>query len=551
MRALALFLVLLLPLQVSAAPTEFNSTSFRVTDLIFGGTGFLRSNGGVSPPTITSGPTASTIGDTTATIAWQTNVNTLGTVQIGVTSGTYAAQAYSSTTVPDRTNHSVQLSGLTKGVTYFVRLTVVDAFGNTVVAPEFSFTTQIGDVTPPAITTGPSVAQNAASAVTITWETNELSGSIVTYGIESASENRIGDSDERVTFHQIRITGIAPGQTYLFRVESRDDAGNIGSSAVASFTTQSAPGIAGVEIRDITLSTANVEWRTSVPATTLIEYGTRSGDYTTEVENTELSETHFVRLTGLTSGTTYYARLSGVDANGKRLQSDEYVFRSVTLPSITSVVVTEITADSALVRWEATSEVDGIVQYVPRDSASGAVPGVTAVAELKRSHEVRVTGLFADTEYSLSVTGRDAFGNQALPATATIRTGPDTTPPVIESLRTDTTVDFGSRQSVQVLVSFGLSEPGKAVLEYGEGAAGPMPQRVETDDSFSSSKFLVIPGLRPGDSYHFRIVATDRGGNRVESPEYLVLAPTQPVSLLDLIFGQVQRNFGWLSNLGG
>ena len=60
---------------------------------------------------------------------------------------------------------------------------------------------------------------------------------------------------------------------------------------------------------------------------------------------------------------------------------------------------------------------------------------------------------------------------------------------------------------------------------------------------------MVIPGLEPGQSYHYRIVAQDRVGNQSTSSDYLVLAPSQPVSLLDLIFSQIRINFGWLSQL--
>ena len=65
----------------------------------------------------------------------------------------------------------------------------------------------------------------------------------------------------------------------------------------------------------------------------------------------------------------------------------------------------------------------------------------------------------------------------------------------------------------------------------------------------SKNKFMVIPGLQPGETYHYRIVVTDRAGNKAVSPEYLVLTPVQQPSVFDLIAAQFLRNFSFFGNL--
>ena len=112
-------------------------------------------------------------------------------------------------------------------------------------------------------------------------------------------------------------------------------------------------------------------------------------------------------------------------------------------------------------------------------------------------------------------------------------------------------MDLGSTQTVQVLISFGLSKPSHAYIEYGSGATGDYEKKVTTDTDLSVSKFMVIPGLIPGNSYHFRIVATDRSGNVLETPDYLVLAPSQQPDLFSLILDQIKVNFSFLGNIGG
>lgn len=537
---------------VFAAATEFTSPTYSIGSVIFGGTGTLRFPQSSSSPTITAGPTVIDITTTTATVEWTVDRNTTGIVFVGTTSGVYVFQAGDAFT-PTIQNHSVDLNFLTKGTTYFYKVRSVDSFGNAVESAEGTFTSDAGDITPPVITSGPTVAQTSAGQVTVSWVTNELSNSIVEYGIGSVTDNSAGRTDELSLLHQVVLNGVLGNQTYQYRVKSRDAASNLVTSATGTFVTVSSPSITEVRITDVTLNSAVVQWRTTVPSSTTLRYGTRSGTYTETIDDPSLSETHLVRLTGLENGTTYYLRLSGADGSGSRLNSDEYLFQTVILPQIDDLIVFDIESRTAKLRWAASAEVDAFVRYEIINTEDQTLIGkkfATGDDQLSLEHVIQLDDLEADSEYSVSVIGKDVFGNQAISPTKRFRTLPDNTPPVIENLRSDTTIDLGSRQTVQVLVSFGISESAKALIEYGEGAAGPYTKKVDTDIGFSRNKFMVIPGLKPGDSYHFRVVATDRSGNVAESPDYLVLAPAQPVSLLDLIFGQIRLNFGWLQRLG-
>jgi hypothetical protein len=169
-------------LPVLAAPTEFDSSNFTIGSVIFGGTGVLRFPQASSPPVITLGPTISAITTTSARVSWTTDRNTTGLVLVGTVSGTYTLQAGDAFT-PTIASHSVDLNFLIKGTHYFYKVRSVDTFGNAVESAEAQFTSDPGDITPPVITAGPTAAQNSGSQVTITWTTNEVSSSIVDYGI--------------------------------------------------------------------------------------------------------------------------------------------------------------------------------------------------------------------------------------------------------------------------------------------------------------------------------------------------------------------------------
>ena len=550
MRRLSLFFLLLtLPGLTMAAPTRFSSPNFGVESIIFGGTGLLHSTGDSIPPNIMSGPTVSSVLTTALTVTWSTDKATTSVVMLGQVPGIYTS-VYGQIDRAVFTQHIVQVSQLTKATTYYYVVRSVDVAGNLVQSTEHQVVTDPGDITSPVVTNGPSIAQPSATSIIVTWQTDKIANTIVEYGLQNVTENSAGKPDELTTFHQVQVNGLLANQSYVLRIRSKDASGNQYNGALQTVKTPNSPSITNVQITDITLNSALVQWQTSTAATSVVNYGTATGQPTLVQSDTTVTQNHLLRLTGLGTGTTYYVKLAGQDASNNRLLSDEYIFKTVVLPVITSFTVSAITAGSAHLAWVSSSDIDELIRYTVQTNDDPKLVGKQLSAgndKLVSNHLYDLNDLSDNTDYSVSVIGKDVFGNQALSTTIKFKTPVDTVPPQITNIKTDTTVDLGSHQNVQVLVSFGLSKAGKAIIEYGVGASGTYDQKVDMDDSLSTNKFMVIPDLVPGQSYHFHIVATDRHGNKTTSADYLVLAPTQPVSLLDLIFGQIQSNFGWLA----
>lgn len=549
---LILTLVLGLPGQIRAdAPIKLESTNYGIESLFFGNTGVIYSYTASIPPVITQGPTISAITQTTAQVKWTTDKASSSRLYVGLSPGVYQSErgAADPTLVQ---SHTVNLTGLTRGTKYYLKVRSVDIDGNTIDSSELNFQSDPGDITAPVITSGPFISIDSASLVTVTWETDELASTTVEYGAGQVDENQVGPGDDLTLFHQVRISGLTPSQSYTWRVRSKDASGNVTYSAEQQLSTPNSPFISGFQITDVTLTSAVVQWNTSTASTTIVEYGVASSVYPTKLNEASFSTNHIVRLSDLESGTVYYLRVSGVDQSGNLLQSDEKVFATVVIPQISNLRANQLSADSAVITWLSSSAVDELLRYEILDHPDKSFIGKKFSGgsdELKTDHTYDLIDLESSATYALSVLGKDIFGNQASSDTIVFTTLADSTPPEFLIIRSDTTIDLGSRQTVQVLVSCELSELGKVVIEYGPGASGPYDKKVETDQTFSRAKFLVIPGLEPGQSYHYRVIANDRVGNITTSADYLVLAPKQPLSLLDLIFGQIQLNFGWLQDL--
>jgi len=537
--------------QPALAATKFTSPSYSVDSVIFGGTGVLQISSLNVPPIITSGPTVTDIKTDSVVVNWETDKPSSSVVEFGTASGVEDQQA-GQLTSPTFTTHTVTLNTLKKGTIYFYKVYSADVYGNVMLSVEHTFTTDPGDVNPPKIVAGPVVTINTSSSVTITWETDELANTLVDYGLTNVTESSTGHLEDLTLLHTVQLSNLLPSHTYSMRIQSQDASANTYTGPIQIIQMPNVATITDVKVSDITLNSALVEWKTTIPTTTKVQYGKTQSYGSVSDDTSSHSQNHLVRLSGLDNGTSYYLRLGGQDESGSDVTSDEYLFKTVILPVISDFKTSEVNSSTATLTWTSSSDIDQLIRTEVTKSDDPGQVGHKSTAgddKLTSAHTFQLTDLNSGTSYCASVSGKDVFGNQAVSPQICFTTTPDVIPPDIQDIKTDTSVDLGAKQTVQVLVSFGLSELGTSAIEYGEGATGPYATTLPDDGQISRSKFMVIPGLKPGQSYHFRINAKDRSGNVAHSSDYLVLAPSRPVSLFDLIFGQVQQNFGWLNKL--
>jgi subtilisin family serine protease len=109
------------------------------------------------------------------------------------------------------------------------------------------------DTRPPSITNVASSAITSTSA-TITWDTDELSDSLVKYDIEQGIYNFEVSNSADVTTHSVVLTELQSNRLYYYVVNSIDPSGNPAQSSEHTFTTKEASGNS-MHVKSIDMST--------------------------------------------------------------------------------------------------------------------------------------------------------------------------------------------------------------------------------------------------------------------------------------------------------
>ncbi len=132
------------------------------------------------------------------------------------------------------TTHSMQLTGLTAGATYYYQASTLDSNGNTIgeaAISSFVVATQ-------QVTGTPSATSSSPTAATITWQANVAGMGKVMLGTGVTSMNTTFTDGVNAFSHTVQATPLQPGTQYYFCTQNLDNNGNVlAQSATATFNT--------------------------------------------------------------------------------------------------------------------------------------------------------------------------------------------------------------------------------------------------------------------------------------------------------------------------
>ncbi len=197
-----------------------------------------------------------------------------------------------------------------------------------------------------------------------------------------------------------------------------------GTSSPSNGTTDTTlPSFQSVSPSSITETGATISWKTDEPTTGQVEYGETDKYGSKTAEDTKLSTSHSVTLTGLDPGTTYYFKVISKDASGNEATAKgeltTLATADETAPTISGVNFSNITELSATITWATNERATSQVEYGKTETYGSTT---TPDTNLSTSHSVTLTGLDADTTYNFRVMSKDAGGNGATSPNQTLKT---------------------------------------------------------------------------------------------------------------------------------
>jgi hypothetical protein len=412
--------------------------------------------------------------------------------------------------------------------------------------PDGKYTTAVN------LTAGPTVSGVTTKKATINWSTDRTSDSKVQYGASSGEYNDEEiSSSTHTTDHTIKLTNLSAGETYYYRVKWTDEDGNTGMSEEKSFTTDPAPTVKEVEVTNIGLTTALINFTVTGASKVKIYYGeTTSYGGLSEVTTSTTESSYSVQLSGLADGTKYYFKINAFDTEEEEYENQINDFETLPRPRISQVRLEEITGTAqpaVLVTWQTNTAISSIITYYPAGKPGEAKDKVNI--ELKEGrHRMLLKDLIADENYILIVKGRDKAGNEAESGQQTFTTATDTRPPVISNLKVEGTVEgTGEEAKAQLLVSFNTDEGATSQVEFGEGTGTTYSQKTQEDSELTNNHLVIVPNLTPSKVYHLRAIAKDKAGNESRSVDTVTITPKATENALNLVITNLSEVFGFLT----
>ena len=566
--------------------------------------------GDATAPVITNIVVSSIIGSG-AIVTWDTDESTDSYLEYGLTSGDL--NIATSSAVLSRA-HYFQISGLETSTIYYYRVRSTDANSNTSISNINDFTSSDQPISQEELDTladevvsleaqveaqaneqansgsgtliidktdkiAPIISSVAVidlgdETAKITWSTNELANSMVSYG-QSSDYDLLGGAKTLVSKtknHAVTLQDLRPLTAYNFSAVSADASGNITFSDNYQFKTLSLGErsespvdlaqreeeqasslsqiqiliqellkdgkVSEVDIKDaisktteppmisgegptiskLTSNDMTVNWKTNRKSNSIVVYYQEKlgPDFAEQAGNfSQFTTDHTVSLSGLKSGTTYVYMVQSVDALGSVGSSVSDKFKTESVPYISKVTMANITNSSMEIFWESNIETSSELDYgVTKNYGKHLVAG----DGLGVMHSTKLTELESGTEYHFRVKGATKTGELIVSDDYT----------------------FSTLESADVL-SYNLLEIGdkqaKVKWQTNNRASSEIVYVNMTNDeskTIAESKIeknhsIDLIDLIPGTKYSFVIKGTDEFGQGVESSafEFTTLIDTE------------------------
>ncbi len=403
-------------------------------------------------PELDSGPTVSEITTRKATITWTTTRKADSKVAYGTSSGNYVPAEVANSLLS--AGHTISLSGLSPGTTYYYVARWTDEDGNSGQSEEKTFTTEpapsVKDVA--IVSAGIDTAiikftTTGASQVKLYYGRSTAFGGLKTFGTSTADNT-----------HTVQLTELSDGEKYYYRIDMLDADGSQYEGTILDFATRPRPKLTGVRIQQVKNAakpTVLLSWKSNTPVSSIATYFPKNnpGQAKDEVNVTLQNGEHRMIIRGLDTETEYTVIVKGRDSGGNEAAADANTFTTATdtRPAIISNLKVEggiqSTSESEqaltqlVVSWATDEPTTAQVEY-------GEGTGVTYSqktqedSNLTLNHVVVITGLTPSKVYHLRALSKDK-ANNTTPSIDTVTITPKVTDNALNLVMSNLQQAFG------------------------------------------------------------------------------------------------------------
>lgn len=439
-------------------------------------------------------------------------------------------------------------TGLVQNSTHYYYVKATDKTQNASAQSSIVSATADGHYTvPPNITKEPTATAKSKTA-SINWGTSREANSYVEFGKTNALGSSTGNgATNYATDHTVTLTNLESNTLYYYKATFTDPDGNVGQSALKTFTTTPASTISNLKISNVGPSSATVTFDTNTPSRGFVEYGETTGYGSKTQEGTDTLTKHTITLSSLKSDTTYNLRVSQTDGENNTFVSDNYTTKTLPKPTVLNFgaeAKKNVNTPTIAVTYQTNVETTTVIRYKEKDKETKDY----VLLEFETEHNVDLSNLTPLVEYELTITGEDNFGNEITPITETVTTLSDTLPPQVTSLvEKKNVIGEGTNAVAEITLKFTTSEPSKAVIEATQGISNKNFDIVSSEDNLALEHTITLKLGKAGLPYTYRIKLTDENNNQSLTKEAAIVAPIASEGVLEFVSGVFSKMFGWLS----
>ena len=398
-------------------------------------------------------------------------------------------------------------TGLTAGNTYYYRISTIGPSGTS--SPATAMHAQ-------TYSNAPTLAGKiiSASEIDLSWN---APASATSYKLESSRDGSSWTTLNSPTTTSYNNTNLMADTTYYYRVSALNPTGTSAISNVVNDTTiPAAP--TGVAATEASATEIDITWSAVPDATNYkIERSPDGTAWTTLTLNPALTSSS-VRYadTGVTSGATFYYRVSAIDASGTSVASS--VAHTQSVPGTPTLTPTVTSASQISLVW---TTVANATSYILQRSTDGGFTWTGAVTQATLSYVD--SNLAADTAYKYRVEANDASGSGAF---STVVGGT-----TLENPPTGLAANVHSGTEIDLTWS-PIADATSYKLEKSTNAGTTWTPLVPSPALTGSSSYYADTAVTAGSTDYYRISAISASGTSVPSSTVHLTTPPNATTLL-------------------